>query len=310
MAWIIFLVVAVPVVAVLVWMIIDEAFVRVDPGQLGLVVMRGKATDTVLPPGPHFVPRLRRMAVEIYPSLELSYRAGGAEVPPVSGESSDIERSGPALRASLGDRTTLEVAYTVRFRIEHGGLKGVHERFGTAGLWSAVRDNSARSLRMSLSDLSVGIDDLFGSSRAELESKLGKALESSLGDDGFELMLFSLGDIELGRTGDVIQATARARLEREREEAEAATRLAEVQTDVGLAPHLAAAVEGVEMHGSLDAALRYRELGLWRDLINAPSISKVLPASSRTGTAASVQETDAALAEAEASAMPANPEQS
>jgi len=36
----------------------------------------------------------------------------------------------------------------------------------------------------------------------------------------------------------------------------------------------------------------------------------VLPASSRTGTAASVQETDAALAEAEASAMPANPEQS
>src|SRR4051812_13153424 len=308
MAWIIFLVVAVPICAVLVWMLVDEAFVRVEPGELGLVVMRGKATDTALAPGPHFVPRLRRMAVEVYPSLELSFRAGDAEVPPVSGDGPEIEHSGPALRASLGDRTTLEVSYTVRFKLGPNALKQIHQRFGTEGLWSAVRDNSARSIRASLSDPGVGIDDLFGASRGDLESKLAKGLEASLADDGFELMLFALGDIELGRTGDVIQATARARLEREREQAEAATRLAEVETDVSLAPHLTDALANSQVQQSLDAALRYRELGVWRDLVNTPSVSIMLSPSSRRGTPANALATDPALSD-ETVASPAHPDE-
>lgn len=272
MGWIIFAVVALPIIGVLVWLIVDEAFVRIDSGKLGLVVKRGKATDKSLLPGPHFVPVLRRVSVVEYPSLELSYRAG--DDTPVD-ESSDFEHSGPALRVVLGDRAMLDVSYTVRFRINDDQLRMVHERFGPEGIWSAVRDNSARALRAHLVDPTIGIDDLFGVARHELETALAATLRSSLVGDGFELMLFSLGDLDLGRSGEVIQATVRARLELEREEAETATRLAEVRSDAELRPYLAEALS--------DAALRYRELGVWREIIQTPAgVMVPTPAHART----------------------------
>ena len=100
--WIIFLVLAIPLVGVIVWVALDESFVRIEPGQLGLLLVRGRATDTVLEPGPHWVPALRRRLVQTYPSLELSFTAGA------DGRSEDdtdpLARFAPALQVNLGDR--------------------------------------------------------------------------------------------------------------------------------------------------------------------------------------------------------------
>ena len=42
---------------------------------------------------------------------------------------------------------------------------------------------------------------------------MSEFLAASLADDGFVLTAFSIGDVDLGRSGEVIQATVRARLE-------------------------------------------------------------------------------------------------
>jgi regulator of protease activity HflC (stomatin/prohibitin superfamily) len=256
-AWVVFLAVAVPLLGFLAWLLLNDSFVRIEPGRLGLLLVRGKATDEALLPGPHFVPAFRRRMVQEYPSNELSYRAGEPDVVSDAAHS-DLEQGGPALRVMLGDRAILGVGYTVRFRLDPTQLRGVHERFSPDGLWAAVRDQTSRTIRASLSQSEVGIDDLFGPARQSLESDLGAAVGETLAADGFETTLFCLGDLDLGRTGEVIQATVRARHELAREEAEAATRLARVRIDAELEPYLA--------NVASSAALRYREVDVWREL--------------------------------------------
>src|SRR5262245_63448645 len=97
-------------------------------------MIKGRATDHVLPPGPHWVPTLRRRMIEEYPSVELSYRAVHGVATYESGE---LERSGPAPQVTLGDRTEITLGYTVRFRLDETKLRSVHERFGPEGLWAA-----------------------------------------------------------------------------------------------------------------------------------------------------------------------------
>ena len=75
-AWIIVLIVAIPVIALLVWTVIGASFVRVPSGSLGLLMVKGRATDTALLPGPHFVPALRRKMVEIYPVSRVDLSGG------------------------------------------------------------------------------------------------------------------------------------------------------------------------------------------------------------------------------------------
>jgi hypothetical protein len=85
-------------------------------------------------------------------------------------------------------------------------------------------------------DPGLGLDDLFGNDRAGLEEWLGNDVSAALAALGFVVTMFSLGDLDLGRTGEVIQATTRARHELEREEAEAAMRTARAKIDADLAP--------------------------------------------------------------------------
>lgn len=254
---IVFLIVALPLIGFLVFLLLESSFVRIEPGQLGLVLKRGKPTDRALPPGPHFVPSFRRMMVQAYPSNELSYRAGDEVSDLVTG--GDLEHVGPSLRTMLGDRAVVEVGYTVRFRLRPDQLRSVHERFSPDGLWSAVRDTSSRTLRVRLGEASVGVDDLFAEARSRLEAALATAVGEALEADGFEMTQFALGDLDLGRTGEVIQATVRARHELEREEAESATRVARARIDAELEPYLGGS--------ATDAALRYREVEVWRDLV-------------------------------------------
>jgi hypothetical protein len=250
--WIIFLAIAVPLVAVVAWAVFDDSLVQIEPGQLGLLLVRGRATDRALEPGPHWVPALRRRMVQPYPSLELSFRTGTA--PAVS--TSELERTGPALHLMLGDRALVTVSYTVRFRLDQAMLQEVHNRFGPDGIWAAVRDETARTVRSALAQADVGLDDLFEPARGALERRVGDAVTAALAGSGFVVTMFSFGDLDLGRTGEVIQATARARLELAREHAEAGMRVARAKVDADLATYLAAP--------STDVALRYREIDSWQ----------------------------------------------
>jgi regulator of protease activity HflC (stomatin/prohibitin superfamily) len=267
--WIIFLVIAIPLVGVLAWLLFEDSFVKIEPGQLGLLLIHGRATDKALDPGPHWVPALRRRMVQIYPSLELTFRAGDT----ATTAASELEQGGPAPLVTLGDRLTAVVCYTVRFRLDREMLREVHNRFGPDGLWAAVRDESARTLRASLSDPSLGLDDLFGTARGDLEARLGNDLTTALAALGFIVTMFTIGDLDLGRTGEVIQATARARHELEREEAEAAMRTARAKIDADLAPYLTSP--------ATDAAIRYREVDSWQELARATGF--VQHALNRTG---------------------------
>lgn len=259
MGWIVFLALAVPLLAIFVWQILSGSVVHVPAGRLGLLLIKGRATDKALGPGPHWVPTLRRRMIAEYPSVELSYRA--AVDPAAVAEPSELERSGPAPRVTLGDRTELRLGYTVRFRLDEAQLRTVHDRFGPDGIWAAVRDLSARAVRRAVSGGSVGVDSLFGDAVGELEQQLGAAVGEELAPHGLTLTMFALGDADLGRAGDVIQTTVRARLELDREEAEATMRLARARIDAELEPY-ATAVS--------DAALRYREVDVLRDLARAP----------------------------------------
>jgi regulator of protease activity HflC (stomatin/prohibitin superfamily) len=252
--WIVFLLVAVPVLAVVLWMLLDESIVKIEPGELGLVLVHGKATDKALDPGVHWVPAFRRRIVQVYPSLELSYRAGAA------GEGTDaLERGGPPVAVVLGDRTTASASYTVRFRLDPARLRLVHERFGPDGIWSAVRDLSARAVRSAVNDPTTSIDDLFGPARHALDDRLHEAVATALAVDGLEVTMFQLDEVDAGRSADAIQAAVRARLELEREQAESPMRQERARRDA----EIAGVLGGVDA----DPALRYREADAWRELV-------------------------------------------
>lgn len=252
--WIIVVILAVPVLAVLAWMLISSSLVRVPSGSLGLLLVRGRATDTALTPGPHIVPALRRKMVEVYPSVQLSYRAGATP----SEADTDLDRTGPGLPVTLGDRTTAVVSYTVRFRLVPVRLREVHENLGPQGLFGFVRDETAVAVTRALRDSEVAVEDLVGSALERCQQDLRAAVAAALAENGLELTGFRLGTPDLGRTGEVIQATLRARQELERERAEAATRLARAVNDAELDARLPPAAAG---------AWRYRETDLWSELV-------------------------------------------
>jgi regulator of protease activity HflC (stomatin/prohibitin superfamily) len=257
-AWIVFLALAIPLLAIFAWQIFSGSIVHVPAGRLGLLLIKGRATDQALGPGPHWVPTLRRRMLAEYPAVELSFRA--ALDASGSPDQPELERTGPAPKVTLGDRTELRLGYTVRFRLDEAQLRTVHERFGPEGIWPAIRDLSARAVRRAASEPSVGVDSLFGAAVVDLEGHIGAVLAEALAPHGLTLTMFSIGDADLGRAGDVIQRTVRARLELDREEAESTMRQARARIDAELEPFLTA--------GS-DAALRYREVDVWRDLAQA-----------------------------------------
>lgn len=253
-----------PIVVAFVWALFRQSAVTIPQNQVGALIRAGRSTDRVLLPGVHWVPALRRRAAVAYPSVELSYRAGDTQ--PTSTAS---EASGPPLVAFLGDRTEVEVGYTVRFTLDQTRLAAVHDRLGPDGLWAAVRDASGRAVRGALADPAVSVDSLFGPARGELEARLGESVRAALDADALLLASFTLGKVDLGRSGAVIQAIVRARLELERENAETETRVARAKHDSELAPYAGQIGE---------AALRYRQTDVWRDLVvRTEGVSLVAP---------------------------------
>ncbi|MFF5289701.1 SPFH domain-containing protein [Paractinoplanes globisporus] len=268
-AWIILLIFLLSALGLLGWVVLGNSLVRVPSGSLGLLMAKGRATDQTLLPGPHFVFAFRRRMVEEYPSVEMAYRADGIGDPAdgnTGGGSATLESPGPPLRVTLGDRTEATVAMTVRFQLVPERLREVHERFGPYGIFGVVRDQSARAIRATLSDTDFGIEQFFGADRTACEERLAEAVRKAVQPDGIKVTGFVLGAVELGKTGEVIQATVRARYELERERAEAETRSVRALNDANLEERLGA---------PSDAAWRYRETDLWRELVERTNALQV-----------------------------------
>src|SRR5664279_859225 len=200
-AWIILLVLLIPIIGVLIFVIVVASLVRVPSGSLRLVMSKGRATDTALLPGLHFLPAIRRRMVEEYPSVELAYRAGGQgdTEETLPDRARPLERSGPPTRfkhldqtgapwqVTLGDRTTAIISVTVRFRLEPEHLRLVHERFGPNGIFGIVRDESSRAVMDTLGDPEFSIDSLFGKPRQACQERMAVAVSEALEADGILL---------------------------------------------------------------------------------------------------------------------------
>jgi len=102
----------------------QAAAVRVESGTVGLMIVRGVATEQSLEPGLHFVMPYRKYMIQGYPLREMTYLtvAGGVA------EATDY--ADELMPVRLGDRTQVAVGYTVRFKIRPDGLPTIHERVG------------------------------------------------------------------------------------------------------------------------------------------------------------------------------------
>ena len=265
--WVVMLTVALPVIGFLLFLLVVNSRVVIPPGQLGLVLVKGRATDIVLLPGPHWVASLRRRQVVEYPSVELAYRAG--DVPAGSASAGDtpagdsprrgleragpdLQRSGPPLPVVLGDRASASVRYTVRFRIDPEQLQSVHQRVGPDGLWSLVRDTADREIATALLSPTNGVDATFGDLRVELVGRVADVLAKALESEGLSMRTFHLVEVDLAGTGATIQDTVRTRYDAE----------------------LAAAVADLP----IDVVRRYQEVELWRGVASREhGVSVVLP---------------------------------
>jgi regulator of protease activity HflC (stomatin/prohibitin superfamily) len=244
--------VAVPVVAAIV--LIQTAIV-VDPGTIALVLKRGKATGRALAPGRHFVAPWQKVNLQVYPSRELSLVAGGRSI-----ADPRVEYVDDPLRVHLGDKAFALVSYTVRCQLDAGELKGVHNRYGPEGVWAALRDVTRRTVLAELNNDTMSIDDAYGAGFRALEQRLGAAVEEALAATGFQMRMFNLREIDLGETGDVIQAIVRADAELEREQAFAKVRRVRLENDAAVSSLL----DGVDG----DMLLRYRQIEAWRDILH------------------------------------------
>jgi len=252
-AIVVLLVIGVPLLAFAVWQLLQEGLVRIESGSVGLLIVRGKASDRILMPGAHFIWPFRHQMIQGYPMRELTYLTaddGGVE---------ETDFSDPPLTARLGDRTAVGVYYTIRFRIRPDGLRELHERVGPDGLKRLVRDQSRRLIIEELAADTYGIDDAFGAARDELEAKLAALVIESFHEDGFEVGMFNLRGIDFGSVNDVIAGTVRAKAELELEKADARVRKLRVDNDAKTSAQLASSLT--------DAVLRYRQIELGREAL-------------------------------------------
>jgi regulator of protease activity HflC (stomatin/prohibitin superfamily) len=244
--------VAMPIVAAIV---LIRAAIVVDPGTIALVLKRGKATGRALAPGRHFVAPWQKVNLQVYPSRELSLVAGGGSV-----ADPRVEYVDDPLRVHLGDKAFALVSYTVRCQLDAGELKGVHNRYGPEGVWAALRDVTRRTVLAELNDDTMAIDDVYGAGFRALEQRLGAAVEEALAATGFQMKMFNLREVDLGETGEVIQAIVRADAELEREQAFAKVRRVRLENDAAISSLL----DGVDG----DMLLRYRQIEAWRDILH------------------------------------------
>lgn len=263
LAWIGAVVGVVVALALGAWLALLATSFRVEPGTVVLLLRQGKATGRVLGPGRHFIQPWRKVLVQVYPARQLALVAGGA-----ASADERVDHLDTALRVHLGDKTFAKLSYTIRCRLDTDKVQFVHNEFGPEGIWPALRDTSRRCLVAEAAGASI--DDTFGDGFEVLEQRFAKALGEALAEVGFDLEVFTLREIDLGETGEVIQATLRAEAELELEQALARVRQVRLDNDAALAE----VVAGLEN----DVLLRYRQLESWREMIRRGDGGQMVPA--------------------------------
>jgi len=246
---------ALPAIGFGLYLILQDALVRIDTGDLGLVIRRGRPTERTLLPGTHFVNPFGRMVIQSYPSRELVYRT----IRDAGSEDDSNRSTDPAVGVVLGDRIHATVCFTVRFTLDPAQLNEVHRRFGPDGIYSIVRDVSEQVVADGLGHDDVAFDHLFGTRRAELQSSLQSAMTEALAQHGFIVSSFGLREVDLGEVGAAIQAKARSVALTEQEEVAAVARRARAEHDI----EVAALLDGIS-----DQALRYHQIEAWRSLVD------------------------------------------
>jgi len=289
----IFLLVLGPVLLFVLWLVLIETSVRIEPGTLGLALVRGRSTGKVMGPGRHFIRPWRKVMIQTYPSRELALIAGG-----IQQSNPDVDYLEEPASVFLGDGSSAQVQYTVRCQLEPNKLQGVHDTYGPEGVWSVLRDVSRQRVIAECGASGMTINDIFGDGYGALESRISKALSTSLDEVGFTLKMFSLREVDLGPAGEVVQARIRAGAELEREQALAEVRRARVDNDSVL----------LADHDTLDRdqLLRYRQIEAWNDLLekwNGREHIPTLLASQASGWASSLMQTNAANGDADAAAI-------
>ena len=195
-AWLVFLIVLVPFLILLGFIGSSDSLITIPPGNVGLLLKSGQATDTVLQPGLHWVPRLRKRTVAPYPSVELAFRAVPDAASP--GEAIALDRHGPALRVTLGDRGQATIGYPSS--VWTPGPPVGRRTPRSQGFWNSVRDVSGPAVRHRLGDPDVAVDDLYGDRRNALEDQIGEVVKDVLQEEGVVLTMFcSATSISAGR---------------------------------------------------------------------------------------------------------------
>jgi regulator of protease activity HflC (stomatin/prohibitin superfamily) len=289
----IFLLVLGPVLLFIVWLILLETSVRIEPGTLGLALLRGKSTGKVMGPGRHFMRPWRKVMIQSYPSRELALIAGGLQQ-----SNPDVDYVEEPASVFLGDSSSAQVQYTVRCQLLPGKLQSVHDTYGPEGIWSVLRDVSRQSVISECGSSEMTINDIFGDGYVTLERRIAAGLATSLDEVGFQLKLFSLREVDLGPAGEVVQARIRAGAELEREQALAEVRRARVENDAAL----------LAQHESLDRdqLLRYRQIEAWNDLLEKWNGREHIPTMLTTqaaGWAANTMQAGALQADADVAAV-------
>jgi regulator of protease activity HflC (stomatin/prohibitin superfamily) len=248
---------------VLAWLLLLATSFRVEPGTVVLLLKQGRATGRVVGPGRHFIQPWRKVLVQVYPARELALVAGG----PASSDER-VDHLDAALRVYLADKVFARLSYTLRCRLDPSKVQLVHDRFGAEGIWPVIRDTTRRCLIAEAAGASV--DDVFGNEFTAFEERCATALREGLATVGFELEVFTLREIDLAETGEVIQATLRADLELELEQALARVRQVRLDNDAAMAETLA----GLDTH----VVMRYRQLESWREILRRGDGGQMLPA--------------------------------
>jgi regulator of protease activity HflC (stomatin/prohibitin superfamily) len=251
---VIFLFIAVPVVAFAVWQFLQEAMVRIPSGSVGLLLVRGKATDRVLTPGAHIVWPFRQQMIQDYPLRDLTYLTSA------TGLADDDDFVDPPLLARLGDRSDVLIEYTIRFRIDPDGLRRIHDRVGPDGIKRLVRDVSRLVLVHELRQPDREMENTFGEARHELERQLGDRMRESLEKEGFELEMFHVRHVDLRGLAEVVEATVRAKFELALERAASEVRALRLQNEAASVDQLRASLD--------DDVLRYRQVELGREALS------------------------------------------
>lgn len=252
---IVFVLFVVPAIGFALYLWLNDALVRVDAGEAGLVEIRGRPTDRVLLPGTHFIAPFGRRRIHPYPTRELVFRT----TRDARSDDDADPTTDPPIGVVLGDRSHAEVCFTVRFRLDVDQLAGIHLQLGPDGIFGLVRDVSERQLGDSLSDSSIAYDDVFGTQRLALEDRLQDDLVRALAPHGIVVTFFGLREVDLGEIGVAVQAAARARAFAEQEVVAAEVRRVRAEHDREVADLVA---------DLSDAALAYHRIQVWRGLID------------------------------------------